>query len=38
MATQLAAIVLAFDGVLVTANVRHFRHVPGLTIEDWTVP
>ncbi len=34
---RIAAIALACDGVLVTANVRHFRQISGLTIEDWTV-
>jgi tRNA(fMet)-specific endonuclease VapC len=34
---RIAAVALAFNGVLVTANVRHFRQIPGLTIEDWTV-
>ncbi|MGH7595754.1 MAG: type II toxin-antitoxin system VapC family toxin [bacterium] len=33
---RIAAIALACDGILVTANVRHFRQIPGLTIEDWT--
>lgn len=31
----LAATALAFDLVLVTRNVRHFAHVPGLTFENW---
>lgn len=33
---QIAAIVLAHDAILVTANLRHFDQVPGLRIEDWT--
>lgn len=26
---------IAQKAVIVTANVKHFRHVPGLTIENW---
>lgn len=33
---QIAAIVLAHDAVLITANQRHFAQIPGLQIEDWT--
>jgi len=33
---QIAAIVLAHNAVLVTANQRHFAQVPSLPIEDWT--
>ncbi len=33
---QIAAIVLAHDAILVTANLRHFTRVPDLIIEDWT--
>lgn len=31
----LAATALVFDLVLVTRNVRHFAHAPGLTVENW---
>jgi tRNA(fMet)-specific endonuclease VapC len=33
----IAATVLAHGGVLVTHNVREFRRVDGLALEDWTV-
>jgi tRNA(fMet)-specific endonuclease VapC len=33
----IAATVLAHDGTLVTHNVREFRRVKALKIEDWTV-
>lgn len=32
---RIAATALADDLVLVTANERHFRRVPGLTVENW---
>jgi tRNA(fMet)-specific endonuclease VapC len=32
---QIASIALAQDRPLVTHNQRHFRRVPGLTLEDW---
>ena len=35
--TQIAAIALANNLTLVTHNTRHFRRVPGLLIDDWTV-
>ena len=35
--TQIAAIVLAHNLTLVTHNTRHFKRVPNLTIEDWTI-
>lgn len=32
---MIAAHALALGAVLVTGNVRHFRRVPGLELEDW---
>ncbi|MCB9688871.1 MAG: PIN domain-containing protein [Alphaproteobacteria bacterium] len=32
---MIAAHALALGAVLVTGNVRHFRRVPGLVVEDW---
>ncbi len=31
----LGAQALASDAVFVTANEKHFRHMPGLTVENW---
>lgn len=31
----IAATALVFDLVLVTRNLRHFAHVPGLVVENW---
>jgi tRNA(fMet)-specific endonuclease VapC len=35
MDLRIAAIVLEHTGVVATRNVRDFRRVPGLLIEDW---
>ncbi len=35
---RIASIGLANDAVVLTRNVRDFSKVPGLTVEDWTVP
>ncbi len=32
---QIAAIALARELIVVTEDVRHFEHVPGLHIEQW---
>lgn len=34
---RIAAIVLTNNGILVTANQRHFGQIPGLSTEDWTL-
>jgi tRNA(fMet)-specific endonuclease VapC len=36
MDLHIAAIVLEHDATLLTRNLRDFRKVPGLKIEDWT--
>jgi len=35
---RIAAIATAYDLTLVTGNVRHFRRVPNLPVEDWLAP
>lgn len=35
---RIASIALAKGLILVTGNVRHFRRVPGLAIENWLEP
>jgi tRNA(fMet)-specific endonuclease VapC len=32
---MIAAVAMAHDLTLVTHNTSHFRHVPGLHLEDW---
>jgi tRNA(fMet)-specific endonuclease VapC len=38
MDLRIAAIAIHFGGTVVTRNVRDFSRVPGLMIEDWTLP
>lgn len=35
---KIAAIVLSVGGILVTRNHKDFARIPGLAIEDWTLP
>jgi tRNA(fMet)-specific endonuclease VapC len=34
---RIASIALGTGSTLLTRNLRDFRHVPGLTVEDWTI-
>lgn len=38
MDLRIAAIVLVHDALLVSRNLADFRKVPGLRVEDWTLP
>jgi tRNA(fMet)-specific endonuclease VapC len=35
MDLKIASIALVHDGLLLSANRRHFEHVPGLRVENW---
>lgn len=37
MDLKIAAICLVHDATLISRNLRDFRKVPGLRVEDWTV-
>ena len=38
MDLRIASIALVTDSTLLSRNLRDFRQVPGLVVEDWTVP
>lgn len=37
MDLRIASIALATDSTLLSRNLRDFRQVPGLSVEDWTI-
>ncbi len=38
MDLRISAITLAHDATLLSRNLKDFRRVPGLKVEDWTLP
>jgi tRNA(fMet)-specific endonuclease VapC len=36
MDLQIAATALQYGGIVVTRNIRDFKAIPGLTVEDWS--
>lgn len=34
---RIASITLAYNGILLTRNIRDFEKIPGLTIQDWSI-
>jgi tRNA(fMet)-specific endonuclease VapC len=38
MDLRIASIAIATDSILLSRNLRDFRQVPGLSVEDWTAP
>lgn len=35
---RIAAIVMAHNGILITRNGRDFSQIPGLPLQDWSIP
>jgi tRNA(fMet)-specific endonuclease VapC len=35
---RIASVILVHQGILLTRNLRDFEKVPGIIIEDWSIP